>query len=65
MLYDVWGEDLPSNPRAAMQAAISRLRRALSRAELRNDRRTARHAADLLRDVGSNMYVARIAHLAE
>ncbi|WP_432875685.1 BTAD domain-containing putative transcriptional regulator [Kribbella sp. CA-245084] len=37
LLYDVWGEDLPSNPRAAMQAAVSRLRRALSGAELRNE----------------------------
>jgi DNA-binding SARP family transcriptional activator len=29
LLYDVWGEDLPSNPRSALQAAISRLRSAL------------------------------------
>ncbi|MER7251487.1 BTAD domain-containing putative transcriptional regulator [Kribbella sp. NPDC000426] len=37
LLYDVWGENLPSNPRAALQAAISRLHRALSEAELRNE----------------------------
>jgi hypothetical protein len=29
LLYDVWGEQLPSNPRSALQAAISRLRSAL------------------------------------
>ncbi|WP_344187102.1 AfsR/SARP family transcriptional regulator [Kribbella karoonensis] len=28
LLYDVWGEDLPANPRSAMQAAVSRLRQA-------------------------------------
>ncbi|WP_329000354.1 NB-ARC domain-containing protein [Kribbella sp. NBC_00709] len=37
LLYDVWGEELPSNPRAAMQAAISRLRRSLTNVELRNE----------------------------
>ncbi|MFI5694550.1 BTAD domain-containing putative transcriptional regulator [Kribbella sp. NPDC051586] len=37
LLYDVWGEELPSNPRAAMQAAISRLRRSLTEVELRNE----------------------------
>lgn len=54
LLYDVWGEELPSNPRAAMQAAVSRLRRALNEAELRNELGGYRldltgHELDLLR----------------
>lgn len=36
LLYDVWGEELPSNPRSALQAAVSRLRSAL-RIELRHE----------------------------
>lgn len=53
LLYDVWGEDLPANPRAALQAAMSRLRSAL-RIELRHEQGGYRidldgHELDLVR----------------